>query len=144
MTSLVALVKPRALSHSAHLHAFKRLSLRKVDVEAHALRQTLAEHLAYDVAYVGSERGEVGVSSEVAERESDGRHILHAALDNYAHRAAIVYVHRRVVAVIDAAYDHVGHAVLEELDECHLHAVHRCAVAGIHLQPLFLASLSQA
>ena len=80
----------------------------------------------------------------VAQRESYRRDVLHAALKRHTHRAAIVYVDRPVVAVIDTAYHHVGTTVGKEFLQGYLHTVYRSAVARPHLKALFLTAQLQA
>ena len=140
MAHLDTLIIPCSHSHTAHLHALELAGFREVNVQAHSLRQSLVEHLAYYLSHIGAQRREVGIIAMVAERESNRRDILHAALKRNAHRSTIMYVDRPVVAVIDSAYHHVGTTVGKEFLQGYLHTVNRRAIARPHLKTLFLAT----
>ena len=144
MAHFHALVIPCSHSHTAHLDTLKLAGFREVDVQAHTLGQSLVEHLAHYLAHIGAQRREVGIVAMVAQRESYRRDVLHAALKRHAHRAAIVYVDRPVVAVIDSAYHHVGTTVGKEFLQGYLHTVYRRAVARPHLEALLLTAQLQA
>ena len=133
MRALVNLVYPRAMRHSASLEALERRIGREVDIQASIRRQTLFEHHLHNLYHPVAQRREVGILIIVAATEGNARNVLHAPLLGNAHRARIVVVDARVVAMIDAADNQVGSTLGKKLIESQFYTVNRCSAARPHL-----------
>ena len=136
------LLAPCAEGHAADTHPLYLFGQGEVDIQTHTTRQTFFQHLGRNLSDDGAHRLEIGVWSVVTKREGHRGNILHAALHHDAHRAAIVGVDRRVVAVVDTAHDHVRPTRADAV-EGHLHTVYGGAVAPPYLQAFLLADLFQ-
>ena len=107
---VLPLVGPLPLGLAAHAHAFQFLVGGEVHVEARQGGQSVLQHLGHDVAHVGAAGREVGIGLVAAQREAYGGYALEAPLDDHTHRARVVDVGSRVVAVVDAAHYQVWFA----------------------------------
>ena len=67
----------------------------------------------------------------IVERESYRRDAFHASLDDETHRARVVHVDTRVVAMVDTSDNHVGLAV-GKFVQCHLDAIDGCTRATVY------------
>ena len=73
----------------------------------------------------------------VAQRIGHAWYVLQTTLYRHAHRAAIVGIHRGIVAVVDASDNHIR-TTLADILQRHFYAVHRCTVARIDRHALAL------
>ena len=128
MMALRHLITPGSLCHATDAHALVGIHQGEIHIQAHTQRQSLFQHALRNLSYQGAQGLEIGIVAMVAEREGHRGDIFHTALDGDTHRTTIVRVHRTIIAMIDAANDHIG-LTRTEFGQSHLHTVDGGAVA---------------
>ena len=138
------LVAPGAFRHTTDANPLESFDEGEINIQADALWESIAENALRDLTDEGTQGLEVGIVPVVAKRKGHRGDILHTTLKNDAHRTTVMRVDRTVVAVIDAADDHIGPAGTE-FGKGHLHTIDRCAVTTPHFDAgtLFLKRQGQ-
>ena len=140
MMALRHLGAPGAIGHTTDLNSFVTPSNspfqggefcveeREVHIQTHTFGQAVSQHLRRDLTDERTERFEVGIVAMVAKREGNGGYVFHTAFEGDTHRSAVMGIDGGVVAVIDAADDHIRPSGTD-FGQGHLHTIDRCAVA---------------
>ena len=134
---------PAALGHTAHADTVEPAAQGEVDIEAGKGLHVQVEGLLYQPRQVGAEGCEVGLLTEVAEREGHSGQALQRPLGGDAHGAGIVGVDGGVVAMVDAADDHIGPPLGQHV-EGQFDAIDGRPRAGIDAQAGLAADLAVA
>ena len=124
MCKVFPFIRPLSFGLLAYFDAFQLFYIGEVHIETSQRWQSFFQNLTGNLADIRPRRFEIRVRIVTAKRVTDRGNSFEATFNYHSHRTGIVYIHGRIISMIDTADYQIRFAV-EYCMEGKLHTVYR-------------------